>query len=97
MSREEIPLQIPKQNQNSALFELLITTLAFIYVLHDSINYEKYKSQGFKDKELQDILDASTKTRREIIEETKLDIIATLTSKYAQGIYLMVIIFPLLS
>lgn len=82
MAREETPLQIPPDKIESAKFETLITILASIYNLHDALDYDKCKAEGLEGDALQSKLDLLTKFRRESLEEIKLDIIATLTSKY---------------
>lgn len=83
MAREETKLDIPKEKQNAALFELLITNLASIYCLHDAIDADKCKEEGLDNKALEDKCNLLTQQRRQIIEDTKLDIIATLMSKYS--------------
>ena len=82
MAREETPLPIPPDKIESAKFEVLLTTLASIYCLHDSLDYNRCKADGLDGGALQNKLDMLTNFRRESIEEIKLDIMATLTSKY---------------
>jgi hypothetical protein len=82
MARENTKLDIPKEKQTSALFELLIMNLASIYCLHDSFDVYKCKEEGLEGKALFNKCNLLTNQRRQIIEDTKLDIVATLMSKY---------------
>jgi len=82
MAREETPIQIPRDKIDSAKFEVLLTTLASIYCLHDSLDYNRCKAEGLEGDALQSKLDLLTNFRKETIEEIKLDIIAILISKY---------------